>query len=59
MTEENTYTIRQASNLLGIKVRTAREWLRTGKLHAKKDERSHRWKISDVEIKRLKESGLR
>ena len=53
------YTLRQASNLLGIKVRTAREWLRQGKLHAEKDKVSGRWKVSETEIKRLKEGGLK
>ena len=50
---EQTYSIRQASVLLGIKVRTVREWIRKGKLRAKKDAHSRRWSISEAEIKRL------
>lgn len=51
--EEKYYSIRQASNLLKIKVRTAREWLRQGKLKALKDEASGRWKVPESEIMRL------
>lgn len=54
-----TYSIKQASNLLGIKVRTTREWLRKGKLNGVKDDSSKRWVIPEEEIKRLKEGGMR
>lgn len=47
------YTIKQAANILGIKVRTAREWIRLGKMRAEKDEISRRWKISQQEIERI------
>lgn len=47
------YNIRQASNLLGIKVRTVREWIRRGKLKATKYGVSNRWFISEDEIKRI------
>lgn len=50
---EQIYSIRQASVLLGIKVRTVREWIRNGKLKAMKDAHSRRWSISEAEIKRL------
>ena len=50
---EKFYSIRQVSNLLKIKVRTAREWLRSGKIKAQKDELSGRWKIPASEIERL------
>ncbi len=53
------YSIKQASNLLKIKVRTTREWLRSGKLKGTKDSVSGRWSISEDEIKRLKEGGLK
>lgn len=54
------YTIKQAANILGIKVRTAREWIRLGRMRAEKDEISRRWKISQQEIERIcnaRESG--
>lgn len=51
--EEKYYSIRQTSNLLRIKVRTAREWLRSGKIKAMKDESSGRWKVPESEIMRL------
>lgn len=47
------YNIRQASNLLGIKVRTVREWIRNGKLKAGKYDVSNRWFIPESEIERL------
>lgn len=47
------YTIREAANLLGIKVRTVREWIRFGKLNGEKDSKSKRWKIPQNEIERL------
>lgn len=51
--EEKYYSIRQTSNLLKIKVRTAREWLRKGKMKAVKDSSSGRWRVPESEIKRL------
>ena len=53
MVKEKMYNIRQASNLLGIKVRTVREWIRTGKIKAGKYEVSNRWFIAESEIERL------
>ena len=47
------YTIRQASNILKIKVRTIRVWISTGKLHATKNE-SGRWVITDEDIAEVK-----
>ena len=47
------YNIRQAANILGLKVRTIREWIRTGKLKASKYPVSNRWFISDEEIARV------
>lgn len=51
--EEKRYNIRQASNLLGIKVRTIREWIRNGKLKAQKYEVSNRWFITESEVERI------
>lgn len=51
---ENMYNINQTSNLLGIKIRTVREWIRKGKLKAIKYEESNRWYIPESEIRRVK-----
>ena len=50
---EKYYSIRQASNILGIKVRTVREWIRNGKITAIKYGASNRWFIPESEIRRL------
>lgn len=57
---EKRYNLKQASDMLGIKVRTAREWVHKGKLRAHKYPVSNRWYVSESEIKRLrneKQSG--
>ena len=53
--DEKYYGIRQASNLLGIKVRTVREWIRNGKLKAVKYGVSNRWFIAESEIRRVQD----
>ena len=50
---EKNYSVRQAGDLLGIKVRTVREWIRKGKLKAVKYDVSNRWFIPEEEIRRL------
>jgi predicted site-specific integrase-resolvase len=52
--EEKYYNIISAADLLGIKVRTAREWIRIGKIKAIKYPASNRWFISAEEIKRVR-----
>ena len=51
---DNMYSVRQTSNLLGIKVRTVREWIRNGKLKAVKYETGNHWYIPESEIKRIR-----
>lgn len=48
------YNIKQAAELLGIKVRTVREWIKLNKLHAEKYECSNRWFVSEEEINRIR-----
>lgn len=48
-----TYTIRQASGLLGMSVRTVREWVWRGKLKASKYPGSNMWRIPESEIARM------
>lgn len=52
--EERYYTLRQACGLLGIKVRTAREWLKDGRLRGVKYQQSNRWFVPESEIRRIK-----
>ena len=48
-----TYTIRQASKMLGMSVRTVREWVWTGKLKASKYPGSNMWRIPESEIEKM------
>lgn len=48
------YNIRQASVELGVKVRTIREWIRSGKIKAVKYNGGTKWYISEEEISRIK-----
>lgn len=54
MAEEKNYNIVKTAELLGIKVRTVRQWIRDGKIKAVKYEVSNRWFIPESEIERLK-----
>lgn len=47
------YTIRQASSMLGMSVRTVREWIRSGKMKAAKYPGSNIWRIPESEIVRI------
>lgn len=51
---EKNYSIKQASDLLGIKIRTVRQWIRDGKIKGKKYPKSPRWFIAESEIKRVR-----
>ena len=53
-TMEKGYSIVQAAEAIGIKVRTVREWIRTGKIKAYKREGSNRWIIPEGEIQRAR-----
>lgn len=50
---EKGYNLNQTANLLGIKVRTAREWVHNGKMKANKIQGSQRWIVMESEIRRL------
>lgn len=50
---ESTYTTAEAAREIGIKVRTVREWIRIGHLHAYKDPGDPWWRIPESEIRRL------
>lgn len=50
------YNIKETAEILGIKVRTVREWIKTGKIRAEKNDYRHsnQWFISEDEIMRIK-----
>ena len=52
LTDEAMFGLRESSAMIGIKVRTIREWIRLGKIHAIQDSRTRRWYISESEIER-------
>ena len=51
---ERWYTLRDASELLGIKVRTLREWLKQGKVKAVKYPNGKNWYIREKDLMRLR-----
>lgn len=51
---EKNYNLKEVASLLGIKIRTVREWIKTGKLKAQKYAVSNRWFVTESEIKRVK-----
>lgn len=55
---EKCYNIRQASELLGIKVRTVRQWIADNKIKATKHTVSNRWFVSEAEIQRIKGESI-
>lgn len=52
---EKMYNLREASELLGISVRTLRLWITKGVLIAKKYENGRNLIISEKEIERIKD----
>lgn len=53
MQMEKGYNLIETANMLGIKVRTARQWVHDGKIRANKIPNSQRWIVMESEIKRL------
>lgn len=51
---ERMYTTVEACTILGIKVRTMRDWISKGKIKAQKYGVSNRWFIAESEIERIK-----
>lgn len=47
------YTLQEAAITLKIRVRTVREWIKSGKIKAVKAENGWYWKIPESEIERL------
>lgn len=51
---EQAYNLNQVASLLGIKVRTVRCWIKTGKIHGRKLSGTNRWIVMESEIKRVR-----
>lgn len=50
---EKAYNLLEAANLLGMKVRTVRQWVVEGKIKANKISGGRKWLIMESEIRRL------
>ena len=53
------YTIKETSVILGIKVRTVRDWLSRGNIKGYKSPQTKRWFISAEEIERIMDNGYK
>lgn len=53
MNDNGNLILSKAAQVLGIKVRTARQWIRDGKLKAIKYPNCNRWFIEKSEIERI------
>lgn len=47
------YSLVETADLLSVKVRTLREWLKNGSLKGHKYEGKNKWYVSQAEIERL------
>lgn len=50
---ERGYNLNEVASMLGLKVRTVRQWVNSGKIKAQKITGSNRWLVLESEIKRL------
>lgn len=50
---EKHYSLVETAEILGVKVRTLREWLKDGSLKAQKYDGKKKWYIAQSEIERL------
>lgn len=51
---EKAYDLAQAAKMLGMKMRTVRQWVIDGKIKATKITGGRKWVITESEIKRLR-----
>lgn len=54
MSIERGYNLNEVAELLGLKVRTVRQWVKDGKVKATKIADSRRWIVTESEIRRLR-----
>lgn len=50
---EKYYNLNETAEILGVKVRTLREWLKDGSLKAQKYDGKKKWYVSQSEVERL------
>lgn len=50
---EKGYSLREVANLLGLRVRTIRQYVHDGKIKANKITGSRRWIVMESEVRRL------
>lgn len=50
---EKGYNLNEVANLLGVRVRTVRLWVKKGKIKANKIPGTNRWVVLESEVKRL------
>lgn len=50
---EKGFNLQEVANLLGMKVRTIRQWVHDGKLKANKISGTKRWIVLESEVRRL------
>ena len=56
---EKYYSLNETADILGVKVRTLREWLKDGTLIAYKYEGKKKWYVSQSEIERLQNKMIK
>ena len=56
---EKYYSLNETADILGIKVRTIREWIKTGFLTARRYEGKKKWYVSQSEIERLQNKMIK
>ena len=54
---EKGYSLNEVAQLLGVKVRTIRAWIKSNKIRANKIDGTRRWIVMESEIKRLQGVG--
>lgn len=53
---ERMYNIRDTALLLGVKVRTVRQWIKDNRINGIKIAGSNRWSVSESEINRVQKN---
>ena len=53
---ERMYNVRDTALLLGVKVRTVRQWIKDNRINGIKIAGSNRWSVSESEINRVQKN---
>lgn len=54
---EQGYTLLEVADLLGLKVRTIRQWVHDGKIRAVKPQGAKQWIVFESELRRLQNNA--